>query len=171
MPLKRKNCTSLPLTPFPAMSHHAHFQTKPIDKSIAFSQIYWSIIVDQIHTYQILQTDLVWPRMLSWFSKNCWLLVLGGSFNVLQLIFGCVPPRDPARPFGSKYLSPIHTTYQSGIVGQGGEQGQRSKKRWQILYQFMKKKILDNFQSINCINVSIHGCNSCKTGIEVSKCV
>ena len=32
----------------------------------------------------------------------------------------------------------------------------------------MKKKILDNFQSIN---VSIHGCNCCKTGIEVSKCV
>ena len=59
MPLKRKNCTSLPLTPFPALSRHAHFQTKTIDKSIAFFQIYWSIIVDQIHTYQILQTDLV----------------------------------------------------------------------------------------------------------------
>ena len=49
----------------------------------SYFQIYWTIIVDQIHTYQILQTDLVWPRMLSWFSKNCWLLVLGGSFNVL----------------------------------------------------------------------------------------
>ena len=36
-------------------------------------QIYWYIIVDQIHTYQILQTDLVWLRMLSWFSKNCWI--------------------------------------------------------------------------------------------------
>ena len=34
-------------------------------------QIYWYIIVDQIHTYQILQTDLVWLRILSWFSKNC----------------------------------------------------------------------------------------------------
>ena len=33
---------------------------------------------------------------------------------------GVFPPRDPARPFGSKYLSPIHTTYQSGIIGQGG---------------------------------------------------
>ena len=33
------------------------------------------------------------------------------------------------------------------------------------------KKILVNFQSINRINVSIHGCNCCKTGIEVSKCV
>ena len=35
----------------------------------------------------------------------------------------------------------------------------------------MKKKILDNFQSINRINVSIYGCNCCKTGIAVSKCV
>ena len=35
----------------------------------------------------------------------------------------------------------------------------------------MKKNILDYFQSINCINVSIHGCNYCRTGIEVSKCV
>ena len=35
----------------------------------------------------------------------------------------------------------------------------------------MKKKILDYFQSINCTNVSIHGCNCCKTGIEVSKCL
>ena len=74
------------------------------------------------------------------------------------------PPRDPACPFVSKYFSPIHTTYQRGILGQGGEQGQKSKK-------LMKKKILDYFQSINCINVSIHGCNCCKTGIEVSKCV
>ena len=89
-------------------------------------------------------------------------------------MFGCVPPppRDPACPFISKYLSPIHTTYQSGIVGQvGGEQGQQSKTRWKILYQFMQKKILDNFQSINRINVSIYGCNCWKTGIEVSKCV
>ena len=39
----------------------------------------------------------------------------------------------------------------------------------------MKNKILDYFQSINCINVSIHGGNCCKTGIAtgiaVSKCV
>ena len=33
----------------------------------------------------------------------------------------------------------------------------------------MKKKFLDNFKSSNRINVSIHGCNCCKTGIEVSK--
>ena len=31
--------------------------------------------------------------------------------------------------------------------------------------------ILTYFRSINCTNVSIHGCNCCKTGIEVSKCV
>ena len=37
-------------------------------------QIYLYVAVDQIHTYQILQTDLVWLRMLSWFTKNCWLL-------------------------------------------------------------------------------------------------
>ena len=35
----------------------------------------------------------------------------------------------------------------------------------------MKKKILDYFQSINCINVSVNGCNYWKTCIEVSKCV
>ena len=54
---KEKKCISLPPTPFSALSHHAHFQTKIIDKSVAFFQIYWSIIFDQIHTYQILQTD------------------------------------------------------------------------------------------------------------------
>ena len=31
--------------------------------------------------------------------------------------------------------------------------------------------ILAYFRSINRTNVSIHGCNCCKTGIEVSKCV
>ena len=50
---KKNNCISLPLTHFQG-SHHAHFQTKTIDKSIAFFQIYWSIIVDQIHTDQLL---------------------------------------------------------------------------------------------------------------------
>ena len=35
----------------------------------------------------------------------------------------------------------------------------------------MKNKILGYFQGINCINVSIHGGNCCKTGIAVSKCV
>ena len=35
----------------------------------------------------------------------------------------------------------------------------------------MKKKILDYFRSINCTTISIRGCNCCKTGIEVSKCL
>ena len=34
-----------------------------------------------------------------------------------------------------------------------------------------EKKIIAYFRSINCTNISIHGCNCCKTGIEVSKCV
>ena len=38
-------------------------------------------------------------------------------------------------------------------------------------FKFMKKKILDYFQSINCINVSIGCCNCCKTSSDVSKCV
>ena len=33
---KRKKSISLPPTPFSALRHHAHFQTKNIDKSIAF---------------------------------------------------------------------------------------------------------------------------------------
>ena len=36
MPLKRINCISLPPAPFSALPHHASFQTKYIDKSIAF---------------------------------------------------------------------------------------------------------------------------------------
>ena len=35
----------------------------------------------------------------------------------------------------------------------------------------MKKKILDYFQSINCINLSVRCCNCCKAGSDVSKCV
>ena len=51
--------------------------------SFFFFKYIKSIIVEQIYTYQMLQMDLVWLRMLSWFSKNCWLLALGVSFNVL----------------------------------------------------------------------------------------
>ena len=36
LPFKRKDSISLPPTPFSALPHHAHFQTKIIDKSIAF---------------------------------------------------------------------------------------------------------------------------------------
>ena len=60
-----------------------------------------------------------------------------------------------------------HTKVASWVKGGTGSIKQKMLKS----YQFMKKKVLDYFQSINCINVSIHGCNCFKTGIEVSKCV
>ena len=34
--VQKENSISLPPTPFSALPHHAHFQTKIIDKSIAF---------------------------------------------------------------------------------------------------------------------------------------
>ena len=52
--VKKKKLYFFTTHPFSGLSHHAHFQTKTIDKSIAFFQIYWSIIVDQTHTYQLL---------------------------------------------------------------------------------------------------------------------
>ena len=52
--VKEKKLYFFTTHPFSGLSHHAHFQTKTIDKSIAFFQIYWSMIVDQIHTYQLL---------------------------------------------------------------------------------------------------------------------
>ena len=42
------------------------------------------------------------------------------------------------------------------------------QKTLKVLYHFMKKKILDTFQSINYINISTHGCNCCKIGVEGS---
>ena len=62
--VQKENSISLPPTQFWALPHHANFLTKHFDKSIAFFKYR---IVDQIHTYQILQTDIVWLRMLSWF--------------------------------------------------------------------------------------------------------
>ena len=52
--VKKKKLYLFTTHPFSGLSHNAHFQTKPIDKSIAFFQIYWYIIVDQIHTNQLL---------------------------------------------------------------------------------------------------------------------
>ena len=46
----------------------------------------------------------------------------------------------------------------------------KKKKRWKILYQFMKKNTLDYFQSINCINVYIHG-NLVIVVEQVSSCL
>ena len=36
--VQKEKSISLPPTPFSALSHHAHFQTKIIEKSIAFSK-------------------------------------------------------------------------------------------------------------------------------------
>ena len=54
------------------------------------------------------------------------------------------------------------------VKGGTGSKKQKTLKNSLTVYE---KKILDYFWSINCTNVSIHGCNCCKTGIEVSKCV
>ena len=83
----------------------------------------------------------------------------------------------PSCPFVSKYALLIHTTNQSDILGQGGEQGQASKK-WFVarkssftVYENEDLKILDYLRSIHCISVCIRGYNCCQTGIELSKCV
>ena len=52
--------------------------------------------------------------------------------------------------------------------GTGSTKQKKTLKNSLTVYE---KKILDYFRGINCTNVSIHGCNCCKTGIEVSKCV
>ena len=67
-------------------------------------------------------------------------------------------------------ISKWHSGSRGGGGGRG-EQGQQSKKRRKIPQQFMKKKILEYFRSINCTTVSIHSCNCCKIGIEESKCL
>ena len=52
-----------------------------------------------------------------------------------------------------------------------GSRGGTGSAKQKTLKNLGKNKILYYFRSINCTNVSIHGCNCCKTGIEVSKCV
>ena len=54
------------------------------------------------------------------------------------------------------------------VKGGTGSTKQKTLRNSLTVYE---KKILDYFRSINCTTVSIHGCNCCKTGIEVSKCV
>ena len=56
----------------------------------------------------------------------------------------------------------------SGPRGGTGSTKQKTLKNSLIVYE---KKILDYFRSIICTYVSIHGCNCCKTSMEVSKCV
>ena len=65
---------------------------------ISFFQIYWYIIVNQIHTYQILQTDLVSLRMLRWFKKKnkllascirCFIKCITFNFCKIEHTVGC----------------------------------------------------------------------------------
>ena len=114
--------------------------------------------------------------MLSWFSKNCWPLASGVSFNVLYLIFECVPPPPPVTQHAllSENISRIFTQHikmASWVKGGGGGTGSTKQKNAEKFLNSLWKMILAYFRSINCTNVSIHGCNCCKTGIEVSKCV
>ena len=52
----------------------------------------------------------------------------------------------------------------------GGNRVNKARNAEKFLNSFWKKDFR-LFRSINCTTVSIHGCNCCKTGIEVSKCV
>ena len=66
------------------------------------------------------------------------------------------------------FLAHSHNISKWHSGSRGGGTGSTKQK---TLKNFYGKEILDYFRSINCTNVSIHGCNCCKTGIEVSKCV
>ena len=120
-------------------------------------QIYWHIIVDQIHTYQILQTDLVWLRMLSWFSINYWLLASGVSFNVLLLIFECVPPPPPwpNMPFCQQiFLAHSHNISKWHSGSRGGTGSAKQKKTLKNSLKVYEKKdfrLFSKHQLYKCI--------------------
>ena len=85
--------------------------------------------------------------------------------------FLSVFPPWPNMPFCQQtFLAHSHniSKWHSGSRGGTGSTKQKTLKNSLTVYE---KEILDYFRSINCTNVSIHGCNCCKTGIEVSKCV
>ena len=55
------------------------------------------------------------------FERNIFLLHKMLHLMSCSYFLGVPPsPRDPAHPFVSKYVLHIHTTYRSGILGQGG---------------------------------------------------
>ena len=68
------------------------------------------------------------------FERN--VVSLQKMFHLLSCKFLGVFPRDRAYPFVSKYVLHIHTTYESGILDQGGEQGQPSEKWFITLKSF-----------------------------------
>ena len=65
-----------------------------------------------------------------------------------------------------------HIKVASWVKGGGGwGTGSTKQNNAEKFLNSLWKMILAYCRSINCTNVSIHGCNCCKTGIEVSKCV
>ena len=78
--------------------------------------------------------------MLKLLSKEMFDDYIGGSFTVLYFIFGFVPHLNPAYPF-VRYL---HTTYQSGMLGQGGECTQKYKTVNESLTQLAKISFEDS---------------------------
>ena len=64
-----------------------------------------------------------------------------------------------------------HIKVASWVKGWGRGNRVNKAKTLKNSLTVSEKKILAFFRSINCTNVSILGCNCCKTGIEVSKWV
>ena len=89
-------------------------------------------------------------------------------------MFDCAPP--PPTPWTSMpFRQRIFLAYSHNISkwhpGSRGNRVGKAKNSEKFLNSLWKRKILDYFRSINCTTIPIHGCNCCKTGIEVSKWV
>ena len=88
----------------------------------------------------------------------------------------CSPPPPPPPVTQHALLSAnISRTFTQHIKVaswvKGGNRVNKAKITLKNSLTVYEKKNSAYFRSINCTNVSIHGCNCCKTGIEVSKCV
>ena len=71
----------------------------------------------------------------------------------------------------SANISRTFTQHIKVVFWDTGGTGSTKLKNAEKFLNSLWKKILDYFRSINCTTVSIHGCNCCRTGIELSKCV
>ena len=69
------------------------------------------------------------------------------------------------------FLAHSHNISKLHSGSRGGGTGSTKQKTLKNSLTVNEKKILDYFRSINCTTVSMHSCNCCKTGIEVSKCL